>query len=84
MWRSLFKGWRINFPTPFGCNSTAVNTQNMSGVINLQMAPVISASTYSGGYVLVAGTLNFASAGSANAFNGFGAGKKFYYQRRYD
>jgi autotransporter-associated beta strand protein len=67
----------INFPTPFGCNSTAVNTQSMSGVINLQMPPVTSASTYSGGYVLVSGTLNFASAGSANAFNGFGAGKNF-------
>jgi len=67
----------INFPTPFGCNSTAVNTQNMSGVINLQMSPVVSASSYSGGFVLVAGTLNFASAGSANAFNGFAAGKNF-------
>jgi autotransporter-associated beta strand protein len=67
----------FNFPTPFGCNSTAVNTQNMSGVINLQMPPVTAASSYSGGYVLVAGTLNFASAGSANAFNGFGAGKNF-------
>src|ERR1043166_829438 len=40
----------INFPTPFGCNSTAVNTQNMSGVINLQMQPVTSASSFSGGY----------------------------------
>lgn len=67
----------INFPTPFGCNSTAVNTQSMSGVINLQMPPVTSVSSYSGGYVLVAGTLNFASAGSANVFNGFGAGKNF-------
>jgi fibronectin-binding autotransporter adhesin len=67
----------INFPTPFGCNSTAVNTQSMSGVINLQMPPVVSASTYSGGFVLVSGTLNFASAGSANVFNGFGAGKNF-------
>src|SRR5690348_3865421 len=67
----------INFPTPFGCNSTAVNTQNMSGVINLQMPAVVSASSYSGGFVLVAGTLNFASAGSANAFNGFAAGKNF-------
>ncbi len=67
----------FNFPTPFGCNSTAVNTQNMSGVINLQMQPVTTASSYSGGFVLVAGTLNFASAGSANAFNGFAAGKNF-------
>jgi autotransporter-associated beta strand protein len=67
----------INFPTPFGCNSTFVNTQSMSGVINLQMPPVTSVSSYSGGYVLVSGTLNFASAGSANVFNGFGAGKNF-------
>ena len=67
----------INFLTPMGANSTAVNTQNMSGVINLQMSPVVSASTYSGGFVLVAGTLNFASAGSANAFNGFAATKNF-------
>jgi fibronectin-binding autotransporter adhesin len=67
----------INFPTPIGANSTAVNTQSMSGVINFQMPAVTSASTYSGGYVLVSGTLNFASAGSANAFNGFGAGKNF-------
>jgi autotransporter-associated beta strand protein len=67
----------INFPTPFGCNSTAVNTQNMSGVINLQMPPVTSASSYSGGFVLVAGTLNFASAGSANVFNGFRASTNF-------
>jgi autotransporter-associated beta strand protein len=68
----------INFPTPIGANSaTAINTQNMSGVINFQMPPVTSASTYGGGYVLIAGTLNFASAGSANAFNGFTAGKTF-------
>ena len=33
--------------------------------------------TYTGGYTLTAGTLNFASAGSANAFNGFAAGKSF-------
>src|SRR2546427_683609 len=66
-----------NFPTPFGCNSTAANTQNMTGVINLQMSPVTSASTYSGGYFLSNGILNFASAGSANAFNGFAAGKTF-------
>jgi fibronectin-binding autotransporter adhesin len=68
----------INFPTPIGCNSaTAINTQNMSGVINFQMPPVTSASGYGGGYVLIAGTLNFASAGSANVFNGFTAGKSF-------
>jgi hypothetical protein len=68
----------INFPTPFGANSTALNTQNMpGGVINLQMPPIAAASTYSGGFTLVAGTLNFASAGSANAFNGFLAGKNF-------
>src|SRR6267142_4225980 len=68
----------INFPTPIGCNSaTAINTQNMSGVINFQMPPVTSASSYQGGYVLIAGTLNFASAGSANAFNGFAAGRSF-------
>ena len=68
----------INFPTPIGCNSaTAINTQNMSGVINFQMPPVTSVSTYGGGYVLLAGTLNFASAGSANAFNGFTAGRSF-------
>jgi autotransporter-associated beta strand protein len=68
----------INFLTPVGANcSTAINTQNMSGVINFQMPSVTSASTYGGGYVLMAGTLNFASAGSANAFNGFTAGKSF-------
>jgi fibronectin-binding autotransporter adhesin len=68
----------INFPTPIGCNSTALNTQNMpGGVINLQMAPVSGASSYSGGYTLTAGTLNFASEGSSNAFNGFIAGKNF-------
>ncbi|HZM06451.1 MAG TPA: autotransporter-associated beta strand repeat-containing protein, partial [Candidatus Saccharimonadales bacterium] len=68
----------INFPSPLGCNSTALNTENMlGGVINLQMSPVTGASSYTGGFALANGTLNFASAGSTNAFNGFAAGKNF-------
>ncbi len=72
-------GGTFNFPTPFGCNSTASNICSMlpTGVINLQMAAVSVASSYSGGFVLNSGTLNFASAGSTNAFSGFIAGKPF-------
>jgi len=70
-------GGTFNFQTPFGCNSTAVNTENNpGGVVNLLMNPVTStasAGTYSGGFTLTAGTLNFASAGSAEAFYGFTA-----------
>ncbi len=76
-------GGTFNFPTPFGCNSgAATNVENMSagGVVNLQMAALASStttSTYGGGFTLTAGTLNFASAGSAGAFIGFVAGKPF-------
>jgi autotransporter-associated beta strand protein len=65
-------GGTINFPTPFGANSTAANTENMvGGTINLQMQPIVSISSYRGGFTLTAGTLNFASAGCANIFNNF-------------
>ncbi len=71
----------INFPTPFGCNSTTASGPNVEdmagGTINLQMAPVTAAGTYTTGFTLNNGALNFASAGSANAFNGFAAGKFF-------
>jgi len=72
-------GGTINFPTPFGANSTAINTESMSagGVINLQMGAITSAATYTGGFSLTSGTLNFASAGSANQFNGTASGKTF-------
>jgi len=70
----------FDFLTPFGCNSpSAVQTENMpGGVINLQMsAPSLAstANTYKGGFTLTAGTLNFASAGSAYAFSGLTNGQ---------
>jgi autotransporter-associated beta strand protein len=72
-------GGTFNFPTPFGANSTSSNIDSMlpSGVINMSMSPITSVSTYTGGFILNSGTLNFASAGSANAFNGFAAGRPF-------
>ena len=69
----------FNFATPLACNSTAANTCNMTnGVINLQMGAISPASTtcsYKGGFALNAGTLNFASAGSATAFAGLTNGQ---------
>ena len=74
-------GGTFNFLTPFGCNSTANNTENNpGGVVNLQMGAIAATTTtssYTGGFTLTAGTLNFASAGSAAAFIGFAAGKPF-------
>ena len=48
------------------------------GIINLQMAApslASTANTYKGGFTLTAGTLNFASAGSAYAFSGLTNGQ---------
>jgi autotransporter-associated beta strand protein len=74
-------GGTFNFLTPFGCNSTANNTENNTGgVVNLLMGSIASTTTtssYTGGFTLTAGTLNFASAGSSAAFIGFAAGKPF-------
>ena len=74
-------GGTINFTTPMGCNAGAnLLTENMpSGTINFQMgsATPSGAGTYTGGFTLQAGTLNFASAGSANQFYGFTSGKNF-------
>ncbi len=70
----------FDFLTPFGCNTaSAVQTENMpGGIINLQMAApslASTANTYKGGFTLTAGTLNFASAGSAYAFCGLTIGQ---------
>jgi fibronectin-binding autotransporter adhesin len=72
-------GGTYNFQTPFGANSTASNVCSLlpTGILNLLMSPVSTVSTYSGGFYLNSGTLNFASAGSTNAFNGFIAGRPF-------
>ncbi len=74
-------GGTINFPTPLACNAgTALQTEDMTnGIINFQMdaTPPSGAGTYSGGFRLQAGSLNFASAGSANQFYGFTAGNNF-------
>ena len=65
-------GGTINFPTPFGANSaTALFTENMpGGVINIQIGAITAGDTisYGGNFTLTAGTLNFASAGSAFQF----------------
>ena len=70
----------FNFPTPFGCNTpSATQTNNMpGGTNNFQMsAPALGSTgnSYKGGFVLIAGTLNFASAGSAYAFSGLTNGQ---------
>ncbi len=72
-------GGTFNFPTPFGCNTTNGNTENMlpTGVINLQNAAISSTCSYKGGFTLTAGTLNFASTGSAFAFSGITNGQLF-------
>jgi fibronectin-binding autotransporter adhesin len=72
---TLAGGGTFNFATPIGYNSGSGSggmiTQNGSGlVVNLSAAAQAGA-PYGAGYTLTAGTLNFASAASADAFKDF-------------
>jgi len=71
-------GGTLNFGTPI-MGTTALITESMTGTVNLYAtnATVGYSSTYSGGFTLTAGTLNFASAQSAGFFSAFTSDKLF-------
>jgi autotransporter-associated beta strand protein len=71
-------GGTINIGTAL-MGSSALVTENMTGVLNLQATntTVGYTSTLTGGFTLTAGTLNFASAQSAGTFSAFTSGKTF-------
>lgn len=68
-------GGTINFNTMFGFNSNQTQT-NAGAVINLKAAGA-TVSGYSGGFTQNSGTLNFAAAPAATAFQMFPSGKPF-------
>ena len=75
-------GGTINWGTGIGCNDSAVIIENMSGpgTVNLFCTNLSASgyvSTYSGGFTLLNGLLNFASAQSSFAFQDFASGKNF-------
>ena len=68
-------GGTINFNTMLGFNSN-LNQTNAGAVINLKAAGA-TVSGYSGGFTQNSGTLNFAAAPAATAFQMFPSGKPF-------
>jgi autotransporter-associated beta strand protein len=69
---TLAGGGTINFNKMIGYNSGGKITEDDVGAglkVNLKAAAI--GTSYSGGYTLTSGTLNFATAASANAFQGF-------------
>lgn len=71
---TLNGGGTITFQTPVGLNSSKLITENMpGGTVNLA-AGLPTKDDFTGGYTLTAGSLNFTTAASANAFGGFPSG----------
>ena len=68
-------GGTINFNTMLGFNCSLLQTDN-GAVINLKAAGATT-NGYTGGFTLTSGTLNFAAAASATAFQMFPSGKSF-------
>ena len=66
---TLNGGGTINFASTvaYGSTPATILEENMTGTVNLQSANLV-AGTQQGSYKLTAGTLNFATASSANAF----------------
>ncbi|MCX6876009.1 MAG: Ig-like domain repeat protein [Verrucomicrobia bacterium] len=76
---TLAGGGTINLNKMLGFNSGGLITENDAGaglVVNLKAAGLAGGAVFSGGYTLTSGTLNFATAASANAFVAFNTAAK--------